>query len=308
MGMDQRKGRIVADRADVAEMIGKAFELRHHAAQDGRPRRRRDAERCLDRQRKRKAERDGRIARCARDDVAGLRHLGAAEQTVDTLVHVAEPLLDPRHGLAVRGEAEMAGLDDPGMDRPDRDLVEAVAVHRQEVVIRRIAARRRRAGTKRRAQLPLAMIEPWAPVRRIRGNMAIEIADRAFEPDRRRMMRPDRRKLAGGDKAKSRRVPPPCGRTAMYDGIGIAPQREKIACARSERGCDRGPCRRIDLEAPPRRVAGRRGEAGERRSDQVRFHRIHPSCAATTRNHCTTACGSHSPAASTRARCTKAGT
>jgi hypothetical protein len=40
-------------------------------------------------------------------------------------VDVAEPLLEPDHRLAVGGEAEMAGLDDAGMDRADRNLVQA---------------------------------------------------------------------------------------------------------------------------------------------------------------------------------------
>ena len=43
MGVDEREGGVVADRADVAEMIGDALELGHDAAQDfargGGPRR-----------------------------------------------------------------------------------------------------------------------------------------------------------------------------------------------------------------------------------------------------------------------------
>ena len=53
-------------------------------------------------------------------------------QPLDALVGVAEPLFQPHHRLAVGGEAEMAGLDDAGMHRPDRDLVQAVALRRQE--------------------------------------------------------------------------------------------------------------------------------------------------------------------------------
>jgi len=42
-------------------------------------------------------------------------------------MHIAEPLLEPHHRLAVGGEAEMAWLDDAGMDRADRDLVQILS-------------------------------------------------------------------------------------------------------------------------------------------------------------------------------------
>jgi hypothetical protein len=40
---------------------------------------------------------------------------------------IAEPLLQPHDMLAIGVEAEMAGLDDAGMDRTDGDLVQRVA-------------------------------------------------------------------------------------------------------------------------------------------------------------------------------------
>ena len=58
--------------------------------------------------------------------------VGAGHQPLDALVDVAEPLLEPHDGLAVGGEAEMPGLDDAGMHRADRDLVQALALGRQE--------------------------------------------------------------------------------------------------------------------------------------------------------------------------------
>ena len=56
----------------------------------------------------------------------------AGHQRLDALVHIAQPLFEPHHRLAIRGEAEMARLDDAGMDRADRDLVQALALDRQE--------------------------------------------------------------------------------------------------------------------------------------------------------------------------------
>ena len=47
MGEHQGEGGVVADRADVAEMVGEPFEFGHDAAQDLRARRRLDAERGL---------------------------------------------------------------------------------------------------------------------------------------------------------------------------------------------------------------------------------------------------------------------
>jgi hypothetical protein len=187
MGVDQRESSVVADCTEIAEMIGDALELRHDAAQHGGPRRSVEAERRLDGTREREAERDGRIPRHPRHDARCPGDIDAGQEAVNALVHVAEPLLEARHGLAIRRKAEMAGLDDPGMHRSDRNLVQAVAVHRQEFVVDRIAPRRRRARTERRAQPPLAVIEPGAVVGRVRRPVAVEVADGPFEPDRRQV-------------------------------------------------------------------------------------------------------------------------
>ena len=48
MRVHEREGGVVADGADVAEMIGEALELRHQRAQPGRARRRFDVQRGLD--------------------------------------------------------------------------------------------------------------------------------------------------------------------------------------------------------------------------------------------------------------------
>ncbi len=71
MRVDQRERGVVADRADIAEMIGDALELRHHAAQQPGARRRLDLERGLDRAREGEAQRNSRVARDARHDLLG---------------------------------------------------------------------------------------------------------------------------------------------------------------------------------------------------------------------------------------------
>ncbi len=116
-------------------------------------------------------------------------------------MHITEPFFEPGHGFAVGREAEMAGLDDAGVDRADRDLVQAMAAHRQEFVIGWVPARRRSSRTERSAQAPLAMIEPRAVIGRIRRYVTVEVAYGPFEPDRRRMEPANRRKasLAHGE-------------------------------------------------------------------------------------------------------------
>jgi hypothetical protein len=47
----------------------------------------------------------------------------ALEEFFQAAVHEPQPHLEPQHGLADNGEPEMAGLDQPGVHRPDRDLI-----------------------------------------------------------------------------------------------------------------------------------------------------------------------------------------
>ncbi len=91
-----------------------------------------DAERGLDRAAKASGIGDGAVAGHAAGELGGMRELGAGHQALDALVDVAQPFLQAHHRLAVGGEAEMPGLDDAGMDRTDRDLVQALALDRQE--------------------------------------------------------------------------------------------------------------------------------------------------------------------------------
>ena len=118
-------------------------------------------------------------------------------QPVGALVHIAEPLFEPHHRLAVGGEAEMPWLDDAGMDRADRDLVQILSFHGQELV--RIGFDRALPRlAERLGHAPEAEIEPVPRIRRAGGFEAVKVGDGALEPDRRRMMRADRGELAVG--------------------------------------------------------------------------------------------------------------
>ena len=73
MGEHQGEGGVVADRADVAEMVGEPLDLGHHAAKTMRPRRRLDAERRLDGAGEGDGVGDGRVAAHARRRVRRAR-------------------------------------------------------------------------------------------------------------------------------------------------------------------------------------------------------------------------------------------
>ena len=73
-------------------------------------------------------------------DPSGAWQRHAAHQVVNAFVHIAQALFQPNHGLAIRGEPEMARLDDPRVHRAHRDLVQALTFHRQERVGSRVWA------------------------------------------------------------------------------------------------------------------------------------------------------------------------
>ena len=110
-------------------------------------------------------------------------------------MNIAETLLEADHGFAVDGEAEMARLDDTGMHRTDRDLMQAFALRRQELIRCRNRARFD-VSSKRVLHTKAVMIEPRPPVSKVKRFQPVEVLDRAFEANRGRMHLSDRRKLA----------------------------------------------------------------------------------------------------------------
>src|SRR5262245_11823714 len=84
---------------------------------------------------------------------------GACHQRLDAFMHVTKALLQPNHRLAVSGKTEMPGLDDAGMNRADRNLVQALTGGGQKGV--RVAPRRSvTAFSERVLHIPTAEIEP----------------------------------------------------------------------------------------------------------------------------------------------------
>ncbi len=132
--------------------------------------------------------------------------------------------------LAVGGEAEMPRLDDAGMHRPDRNLVQAFAFHRQEDIGRGLL--RGPAIAKRMADIPKSAVEPSARVGRANGVQPEQIADRTFEPDRRRMARADAWivSIRAGVTEHDDTVETLAEQRHMHVG-GVAPQPEQRAAA-----------------------------------------------------------------------------
>ena len=190
MRVHQRKRRVVADRADIAEMVRQPLQFRHQRAQELRARRRFDAEHRFDRMRKGDAVSDGAVARGTRGEPRRLFDRRAGHQRLDAFVHVAEPLFEPHHGFAAGGEAKMSRLDDSGMHRADRNLMQAFAFDGKEPI--GVTNRRRLfARAERMLHGPEAEIEPWPRIRQADSDVAIKTVNGAFETDGRRMQRAD---------------------------------------------------------------------------------------------------------------------
>ena len=144
MRMHERERGVVADGADVAEMVGQPFELRHQRPQIARARRRFDVQRRLDGVGEGDPISDRAVAGRARGKPRRPLDRRAGHQRFDALVHVAEALFEPHHGLAAGGEAEMSRLDDAGVHGTDGNLMQAFAFDRQK----RVGGSRSGAGVR----------------------------------------------------------------------------------------------------------------------------------------------------------------
>ncbi len=131
-GQEEPKAASLQMAPNIAKMVGDPFQLRHDAAQGVGARGRLDLQRGF----RGAGEGDGmghrRIAGEACGEACGGAGRLAAHHRQRALVRVAEPGLEAHHRFAGGVEAEMPGFDDAGMDRPDRDLVQALALGGEE--------------------------------------------------------------------------------------------------------------------------------------------------------------------------------
>jgi hypothetical protein len=123
LGMHQREGRIVADRAEIAEVIGDALKLGHERAEPDAARRNFGPKGGLDGMSEGEGVGHGAVTRDAACEPRALVETCSSHQRLSALMHIAETLFQPRHRFAAASEAEMTWLDDAGMDRADRNLV-----------------------------------------------------------------------------------------------------------------------------------------------------------------------------------------
>src|SRR6185312_12855284 len=276
----QAEGRVVADCADVANVVGEPLEFGHQRPQPLGARRRLDIQRRFERAGEGDRVGHRRVAAGASREPRGVVDGCASHPGLQASVHVAQPLLQADHRLAGRGEAEVSGLDDPGVHGPDRNAVQAFALGVEEPVGR---ALRRLLGAKRMTMRPAALVQPGPSILRAVRRQPIEVADRPLEPDRSRDMAANRRegarRTAERQYADTRLTIP--GR--HVDAAGLAPEGHEPQRAVGEALDGAAPLLGIDPD------------------------RAHPRSLATCWNHWVISGGKNTPAVSTSARCPNIG-
>src|SRR5207302_2531123 len=182
----ERQGDVVAEVAEVAQVIGDALELQQNAAQHYRARRRLSAGRALDRHRPGPGVGDRRVAADAPGEARAFFERHSFEALLDPLVRVTEPLLQPQDLLADDREAEMPRLDDAGMHRTDRNLVHAFSLDPDEriavVGLRKAARATDVLAQRERALGPCAMAQPFALIGAVLGMNAKQVVGGALHP------------------------------------------------------------------------------------------------------------------------------
>ena len=138
-GQHEGEGRIVADGADVAEMVRQPLQFRHQGPQPDGAGGNLRAGGGFDGAGEGPGMGDRAVARDSRRQLGGLGDRAAGHQPFGALVDIAQALLQPDHGFTVAGEAEMPRFDDAGVDGTDGDLVQARPFHRQEGIRLRLA-------------------------------------------------------------------------------------------------------------------------------------------------------------------------
>ena len=134
VGMHEREGGIVANGADIAQMVRQTLQFGHERSQPGRAWRSLDTKRGFDRAGKSKRIRHGAVAGRPACKLGGTIDGGPRHQALYALVHISETLLQPDNRFAARRKSKMPRLDDAGMHGPHRDLMQALTLGGQETV------------------------------------------------------------------------------------------------------------------------------------------------------------------------------
>ena len=132
---------------------------------------------------------DARVARDALGERRGPIERQRREELFGALVGEAEPRLEVHDRLALDAEPEVAGLDDPGVHRSDRDLEDAFALDAAEgeglALVPEVTARRRVPPQRMIPRGPELVEGEPAQVRVPDRHEADHVVDLALEPTRR---------------------------------------------------------------------------------------------------------------------------
>ena len=116
-----------ADVADVADVVVEPLQLERDAPDEPGPRRDVDAGNLLERLAVAQPVRDRADAADTLGDVERVERREPLHALLQPAMRVEQARVEVEHGLADRREAEVARLDDAGVDRADRDLEDALA-------------------------------------------------------------------------------------------------------------------------------------------------------------------------------------
>ncbi len=232
------------------------------------------------------------------------------ESLLDSLVHEAETLLEAQHLFADDLEAEMSRLDDSRVDRPDGDLVHAVAFDTDEGVFLL-------SGLPLRQRLEIAAerVAVDGPARLPRPRPLIIAFRRDADEIERRALHP----VGGGEHDRQVGVRRSAGRQRVLEhdeAVGIlhhdaeriaalavaivaCPQRDQVRALLPCDATGRQQSHRID-RAPPR--GHRRGQRGGGESESGEIHGNQPMSRAACRYQSARNGGIQSPSISTSAR------
>ena len=136
----ERQRGVVAERTEVAEVVGDAFSFQQQRPQPAGARRDRAPRGCFQRHAVGPRVGNRRIARYAPGEAMRIERCQLGEALLDPLVGVAQPLLQAQHLFADDRKAEMPWLDDAGVHRADRDLVDPVTGDANEGIVDHVRA------------------------------------------------------------------------------------------------------------------------------------------------------------------------
>ena len=125
---------VVADRAHVAHMVRKTLQLGHDATQHVGAHRDIPAQRIFHGSRERETIGDRAVPRDARGDFPCLLDRSAPAERLYALVHIAEPLFEASDCLAVGCKPKMSWLNNAGVNRAYRNLMQADAFDRKKSI------------------------------------------------------------------------------------------------------------------------------------------------------------------------------